>query len=80
MDLPQLTEFFQWMTVVHVVLLTLTSLLLMALKGVVGRLHARLFGISEEQVHVVVYDYLGRYKGLVLVFSIVPWVALLIMK
>ncbi|MEN8150962.1 MAG: DUF6868 family protein [Planctomycetota bacterium] len=78
MDLDQITAFFQWMTVIHVVLLTLSSLLLMSLKGVVSRLHGRLFGIEEEQVRRIAYDYLGRYKGLVLVFSIVPWLALLI--
>ena len=80
MDLAQLTEFFQWMTILHVVLLTATSLMLMALKGVIGRWHGRMFGLDAAQVNAAAYDYLGRYKALVLVFSIVPWLALLIMS
>ena len=80
MDLPQVTEFFQWMTIIHIALLVLGSLMVMMLKGALGRWHSRLFGISEEQVAVAAYDYLGRYKTLALTFGIVPYVALLIMQ
>ena len=80
MNLDQLTELFMWMTIINVGLLILSSVLAMVLKNVMGRWHGRLFGIKEESVAVVAYGYLGMYRVLVLVFSIVPYVSLLLIE
>jgi hypothetical protein len=76
MDMEQLTQVFKWMTIINVVLLTLSSVLIMLLKNVMCRMHAKLFGIPEQSVAVAAYAYMGIYKVFVLVFSIVPYIAL----
>jgi len=74
--LDQLTCLFMWMTIINVAALTLTSVLIMLLKDVMCRMHAKLFGIPEQTVATAAYAYLGAYKILVLVFNIVPYIAL----
>ena len=80
MDLEQLTELFQWMTLLNAGILTLSAILVMALKGTVYRLHAKLFGLSESEVAAVSYTYLGLYRALFLVFNLAPWLALSMMR
>ena len=80
MNLDQLTEFFKWMTIINIVLLVLSSVITMILKNVMCKMHGKLFGIKEESVALVAYGYLGMYKVLVLVFNIVPYISLLLIK
>ena len=79
MSLERLTELFQWMTIVNAAIFIVSALLAMSLRGFASRLHARLFGVEEEQVAAVAYGYLGAYRLFLLVFNVVPWVALLLM-
>ncbi|MHC4251035.1 MAG: DUF6868 family protein [Planctomycetota bacterium] len=76
MNLDQLTRIFMWMTIINVAVLILSSVLVMVLRKTMCRTHARLFGITEEQVALAAYGYLGAYRLLVLVFNIAPYVAL----
>ena len=80
MYLEQITDFFKWMTIINVGLLCLSSGLVMMLKGIMCRLHGKLFGIKEESVAVIAYGYLGLYKILVIVFCLVPYVSLQLIK
>ena len=80
MNLDQLTAFFKWMTMINIGLLLLSSVLMVILKNVVCKMHGQLFGIREESVALVAYGYLGLYRVLVLVFNIVPFVSLLLVK
>ena len=76
MDLAKLTELFQWMTIFNVAILIISAVLMMILRDIVCRMHGRLFGIEESQVAAIAYNYLGIYRLLVLVFNLVPWLAL----
>jgi archaellum biogenesis protein FlaJ (TadC family) len=80
MNLEQLTDLFKWMTIINVGLLFLSSGLVMILKGIICKMHGKLFGIKEESVAVAAYGYLGLYKILVIVFCIVPYISLLLIK
>ena len=80
MNLEQLTDFFKWMTIINVCLYVLSSILIMMLKGIVCKMHGKLFGIEEDKVAIISYGYLGMYKVLVIVFNIVPYVSLLLMQ
>jgi hypothetical protein len=64
------------MTIINVVALILSSVLVMVLKNILCRMHARVFGIKEDEVALVTYGYLGAYRLLVLVFNIVPYISL----
>jgi hypothetical protein len=68
------------MTIINVAVLIVTAVLAMTLKKVVCRLHGRIFGIPEDRVAAMAYGYLGIYRLLVLVFNIVPYVSLVLIK
>ena len=80
MDIELLTEFFMWCTIIGGGLLVFSSLLCMALKNVIGKMHGKFFGLAPEAVKPIVYGYIGLFKILWLVFAVIPWIALLIVK
>jgi hypothetical protein len=71
-----LIAFFGWMTVLNLGLLALSAFLVVALKGWITPLHARLFGLEEAWTRQVIYAFLGAYKVLIFIFCLIPYVAL----
>ena len=80
MTLDQLAELFKWMTIINIVIFMSSALLGMVLRETVCKMHGKLFGVDEGKVSIVLYGYLGVLRIFVIVFSIVPYVSLLIMK
>ena len=80
MNLDQFTEFFKWMTIINIGFLVLSSVLIILLKNVTCKMDGKLFGRKEESVALVAYGYLGIYKVLILIFNIVPYISLLLIK
>jgi hypothetical protein len=78
MDIPTLTHFFMWCTILNGGLLLLVTAACAAMPDFIYRGHRQLFPISREVFSVILYCFLGLLKLLFLVFSVVPWVALLI--
>ena len=75
-----LREFFGWCAVVNIGLLTLSSVLIVAIRGTAARLHGKMFNLDEKRVSEIYFQYLGNYKIATIVFSIVPYFALRIMN
>lgn len=71
-----LLAFFGWCSVINVIVLVLAALSLMLLRNLFMPLHAKMFGASEEALSQIYLQYLAGYKILVIVFNIVPWIAL----
>ncbi len=80
MNLEHLTDLFKWMTIINIGLLVLSSVLVIVLKNIMCKMHAKLFGIDDEKVAIVAYGYLGIFKILVIVFNIVPYISLLLIR
>jgi len=80
MSLEQLTEFFKWMTIINIGVLLFSTFMIILLKDVVIRMHSKMFGIGEDKIPVVIYSYLGMLKIFVIIFSLVPYVSLLILQ
>jgi len=80
MDLNQWIEFFQWLTIINMGLFILNVLLIIAFKNLLARMHSRLFGISQETILNITYGWLGVYKIFIIVFNLVPYLALLLMQ
>ena len=57
-----------------------SSVVIMVFKDKICRLHGKLFGLTDNQVAVAMYAYLGMFKIFVIVFSIVPYVTLVLMR
>jgi len=78
MDIQTLTAFFMWCTVLNFALLVLSSLICLCAGDWAYRIHSKWFSISRETFNVAFYSFLGLYKVLVLVFNLIPYIALLI--
>jgi len=78
MDIQTLTAFFMWCTILNVVLLSLSSLMCICAGDWAYRIHSKLFSISRETFNVMIYSFLALYKLLVIVFILIPYIALLI--
>jgi hypothetical protein len=80
MTLESLREFLLWCMIINVGLLIFSSLMILALRGWVYRLHARMFRLSEEKVASANYKFIAIYKILIIIFNVVPYIALRIIE
>ncbi len=78
MDIQTLTTFFMWCTILNVALLFLSSLFCICAADWAYRMQSKLFSISRETFNVVIYSFIALYKLLVIVFILIPYIALLI--
>lgn len=76
MNIAQLHELFLTMTLVNFGLLAFSALVVVVFKKQVCSLHGKMFGLSEEVVRLVCYVYVAAYKILIIVFNLVPLLAL----
>lgn len=79
MTVETLATFLGWALVVNLVFYTLTAFALMAFRGLVGNMSARLFGVNRQVAIDESFAYVARFKLLVIVFFLAPWVALKLM-
>lgn len=80
MDVQTLTTFFMWCTIINASLLIFWALMCFAALDFVRRMHSKWFPMPRETFSVVMYSLLGFYKIIVIVFNIVPYVALQIIR
>ena len=80
MDIEALTAFFMWTTIINGSLLVLWATTCVLAPERVYRTQSRWFPIARETYNVVIYSFLGLFKIFFLVFSAVPYVALLLLR
>ncbi len=80
MDIQSLTAFFMWCTVINGSLLVFWASMCIWAPELVYRTQSRWFPIPRETFRVLIYSFLGLFKILFLVFSAVPYAALLIVR
>jgi len=78
MDIQILTSFFMWCTIINIGFLIFLALVYLLIPNVTYRLQSKFIPISRETFDIVFYSFIGIFKVLVLVFFVVPWIALLI--
>lgn len=76
MDIQTLTSFFMWCTIINTGILLFLALIFMLVPNVVYRLQSMFINITRETFDIVFYSFIGFLKILVLVFNLVPWIAL----
>ena len=76
MTIGVLEKFFVWMTVINFGILLFCPLLLPLCRGSIYKLHGAWFKIPEEKIDIALYKMLGTYKIIVIVFNLVPYIAL----
>lgn len=78
MDIQTLTSFFMWCSIINIGMLFFLALVYMLAPNLTYRLQSKFIPISRETFDIVFYAFLGFFKVFVLVFNVVPWIALLI--
>ncbi len=78
MDIVTVKSLFMWCTLLNVVVLTISFLICTAAGDWVYRMHSKWFPMPRESFNVVIYSFLGMYKVLFFLFSLVPYLALTI--
>ena len=79
LDIPTLTTFFMWCTVISVILMAFWAGIWFIAPDLVYKIQAKFMPMERETWNLVFYCFLGVYKLLVIVAFIIPWIALLIM-
>ena len=80
MTICQLTEFFMWGSIINMGLLILSTVFIPVVRPMAHRVHGKLFGVEPETVNSMMYGCIAVFKGIILVFFIAPWIALLIIS
>ena len=78
MDLATARNILFWCTLINYVILLTWSLLMVARHGWLHRLSIRFYRISAEQFDVINFAGIVFYKTLIILFNLVPYIALLI--
>jgi hypothetical protein len=79
MTIETLTELLGWTAVINIIVLTVSTLAIMAMQGMMTNIHSRLFGLDQTYLAKAYFQYLGQFKIVVIVFNIAPYLALRIM-
>lgn len=80
MDMETLSGFFLWCTIINFAVLLLWFLLFSLAHDWIHRLHGRWFRLSVEQFNAIHYAGIAAYKIGILLFNLVPYVALRIIS
>ncbi len=78
MDIQTLTKFFMWCTILNLGVLILSSIMCVFFGDFSYRMNNRFFSISREAFNVALVCFIGLFKIFVIVFNLVPYIALLI--
>ena len=73
-----MTEFFKWCSIINIIMLAIASVFSMT-SDFAYNVHTK-FGVwegSKEAYKQSNYSFLGNYKMLILVFNLVPYLALI---
>lgn len=76
MDIAQLTAFFGWMLVINIAIYAFSAAFIVFARDLVTTLQVRVTRVPAEEWPRLLMDYLSRYKLLVIVFNLVPYLAL----
>jgi len=80
MDIPALTSFLTWCTVIDGVLLLWVSLWVMAAPDLMYRFQSLWIKVPRDTYDPVMLGLIGLFKILFLVFNLVPLIALTIIR
>lgn len=75
-DPNKLILFFGWCTIINFSLLVLTTIILALFKKQVSKIHSMIFGVSEIDILLAYFQYLGNYKIAIILLNLVPYIVL----
>jgi len=79
-SLDNFTKFLGWCTVINIAMYVVSAIIMIIMHEPMSQIHAMIFGLAEVDVLRTYFQYLGQYKIAILVFNLVPYIALKIIK
>ncbi len=79
MSIAELANFLGWCTLINFGILACAAASLLMIGKSVAKIHHRLFAIPPTDLPKAYFNYLANYKLLIIVFNLVPYLALRIM-
>jgi len=76
MNIDQLRQFFGVCSIINVGLMALSFVIMAFGLNWVHRMHGKLFPMSKEAFTIIMYSFMGIFKLFIIVFNIVPYLAL----
>lgn len=75
-SLETITDVLFWSSIINLVVLVFTSIVLVLSRESITKVHAKMFGMAEEDISRAYFQYLGQYKIMIFVFNLAPYIAL----
>ena len=76
MTIETLTELLGWSSIINIAILLFSTVLLIAMRGAISKVHSTLFGLDEKDLGRAYFQYLAQYKIAIIVLNITPYIAL----
>jgi len=75
-EIDTLTEFLGWCSVINVGIFIFSAIAVTILRDPIASIHSRLFRLNKSDLPEIYVHYLGVYKIAVIIFNLVPYIAL----
>jgi hypothetical protein len=72
-------EFIGWCTVINIGILLIATIFLVLTRAPILKMHAKLFELSQADLSLSYFQFLGQYKLAIYVLNLAPYIALRIM-
>jgi hypothetical protein len=79
MTIETLTELLGWTSVINLAILSLSTLVVIAMRGTIAEIHSKLFGLDAKDLGRAYFQYLAQYKIAIIVLNVAPYIALKVM-
>lgn len=80
MNIELFCDFFGWMTLVNLMIFVGSALMCITAKRLIQQIHGKLFDLTPEAINACLYGFLGIYKICLIIFNLVPWIALVCIR
>ena len=71
-----LTELLGWASVINICILIIASISVMLMRNAMISLHGKMFGLDSVDLSRAYFQYIAQYKIAIIVFNLVPYIAL----
>ncbi len=69
-------EFIGWCTVINIGILLIATIFLVLTRAPILKMHAKLFELSQADLSLSYFQFLGQYKLAIYVLNLAPYIAL----
>lgn len=75
-SLEALTSFLGWCTLINIGFLAFSTLMIKVAMDSISKIHSGMFSVPQSELPMLYLQYLSLYKILIMVFNVVPYLAL----